>query len=517
MAISLVPAAQYLRMSTEHQYYSLDFQRTVIQSYAERHDFQIVTTYVDAGKSGLVLKHREGLARLLHDVVAGVYPFRAILVYDVSRWGRFQDSDEAAHYEFLCKHAGIPVHYCAETFSNDGTMANTIMKSLKRVMAAEYSRELSEKMFHCMRRMIAKGYWVGGPPGYAFRRMFISADGTRQHLMQSGQQKEFRNGHVVIVPGPPEEVACVREIFRMYIEERMSTLRIAAALNERGIPREGIPWNYRAIVKVLFDEKYAGTMVWNRFTERLSGRYVRVPREKWIVQPGAIPPIVDRKTFERAQEIRAQHPLNASNEELLEKLRTLFALHGRMNSGLINKARTLPSATCYMARFGSIRKVYELLDYRRTDTVALRQQTAIKVKKLHIEIFGRLRKLYRADITAVRYRNVSRPRRLRFSSGLEVYLVVCLFEKMLDGSTRWRFQGRAAQRSGFITLLCRCNETNTAFHDFLVVPSVSHIAVVSLLKEDDERLRLAQKIQRLSSFRKVAHAMASQRGSISAR
>jgi hypothetical protein len=31
-----------------------------------------------------------------------------------SRWGRFQDADESAHYEFLCKSAGIPVHYCAE-------------------------------------------------------------------------------------------------------------------------------------------------------------------------------------------------------------------------------------------------------------------------------------------------------------------------------------------------------------------------------------------------------------------
>jgi hypothetical protein len=55
-------------------------------------------------------------------------------VYDVSRWGRFQDSDEAAHYEFVCKTAGAPVHYCAEMFANDGTLLSTIMKALKRAM-----------------------------------------------------------------------------------------------------------------------------------------------------------------------------------------------------------------------------------------------------------------------------------------------------------------------------------------------------------------------------------------------
>jgi DNA invertase Pin-like site-specific DNA recombinase len=145
-ASSAIPAAQYLRMSTEHQQYSLDFQTAVNSAYAERHNFNIVITYTDAGKSGLALRHRAGLSQLLEDAISGVHSYKAILVYDVSRWGRFQDSDEAAHYEFICHRAGVAVHYCAETFSNDGTIASVIMKALKRVMAAEYSRELSEKL-----------------------------------------------------------------------------------------------------------------------------------------------------------------------------------------------------------------------------------------------------------------------------------------------------------------------------------------------------------------------------------
>src|SRR5579872_1737441 len=124
----LIPAAQYLRMSTEHQRYSMQNQAAAIQQYAELNGFQIVRTYADAARSGVVLKQRLGLQQLLNDVIAGTREFRAILVYDVSRWGRFQDMDEAAHYEFLCKSAQIPVHYCSEIFSNDGTLPNLIMK-----------------------------------------------------------------------------------------------------------------------------------------------------------------------------------------------------------------------------------------------------------------------------------------------------------------------------------------------------------------------------------------------------
>ena len=111
-----IPAAQYLGMSTEHQQYSMDNQAEAIRRYAEGHGFAVVKIYADPGKSGLMLKQRTGLNQLLQDVVGGTRDYMEILVYDVSRWGRCQDADEAAHYEFLCKRAGIHVHYCAESF-----------------------------------------------------------------------------------------------------------------------------------------------------------------------------------------------------------------------------------------------------------------------------------------------------------------------------------------------------------------------------------------------------------------
>ena len=144
---SPIRAARYARISTDHQEYSIDNQSAAIDTYAKEHYMEIVRTYSDAGKTGLTLEDRPGLRQLLEDVETGFPGYSVVLVHDVSRWGRFQDADESAYYEYQCPRANIAVHYCAESFPNDGSLSTTILKTLKRAMAGGYSRELSAKVF----------------------------------------------------------------------------------------------------------------------------------------------------------------------------------------------------------------------------------------------------------------------------------------------------------------------------------------------------------------------------------
>src|SRR5437879_4067342 len=113
-------AAVYIRMSTEHQQYSTSNQMDVIREYAKRRGWDIIKEYSDEGKSGLNIQGRDSLAQMIKDVQAGGVKFSCILVYDVSRWGRFQDADESAYYEYICRQAGVAVHYCAEQFEKIG-------------------------------------------------------------------------------------------------------------------------------------------------------------------------------------------------------------------------------------------------------------------------------------------------------------------------------------------------------------------------------------------------------------
>jgi DNA invertase Pin-like site-specific DNA recombinase len=141
--VSEFRAALYVRTATKHQQYSTDNQSDKIRDYASKRGIEIVKTYTDEGKSGLSIFGRTGLQELLSDVESGRADFNLILVYDISRWGRFQDPDEGAHYEYICRRAGIQVTYCAEQFENEGSSVSTIVKAIKRAMAGEYKREQS--------------------------------------------------------------------------------------------------------------------------------------------------------------------------------------------------------------------------------------------------------------------------------------------------------------------------------------------------------------------------------------
>jgi len=72
-------AAQYLRMSTDYQRYSIQNQAAAIAVYAQQNGLTIVRTYRDDGRSGLRIRGRPGLAELIDDVRSGRADFDYVL------------------------------------------------------------------------------------------------------------------------------------------------------------------------------------------------------------------------------------------------------------------------------------------------------------------------------------------------------------------------------------------------------------------------------------------------------
>lgn len=373
-AKSLIQAAQYLRMSTEHQQYSLENQATAISRYAEGHGFMVARTYSDPAKRGLWLKNRHGLRALLQDVTGGNIDYKAILVYDVSRWGRFQDTDEGAHYEFLCKSAGVPIHYCAESFANDGSLPSSIMKALKRAMAGEYSRELGVKVIAGQKRLAQLGFKQGGTPGFGFRRLLVSEKRTPKQLLAHGEMKSIATDRVILVPGPAGEVEEVREIFRKYTVDRLSLNAIARDLNQRGVPSiRNKSWTHSVVATLISHPKYVGCNVFNRMTMRLGAAPAAVPPPDWVSCPRAHDAIVDTDTFALAQKVRASRTVCKTNEQLLTELRSLLAAKGKVSNKMIDDSPDMPSGRTFWYRFGGLRRACELIGYewrsngRKTD------------------------------------------------------------------------------------------------------------------------------------------------------
>lgn len=359
-----IRAAQYVRMSTEHQQYSTENQAEMIQEYAEQRGFEIVKTYADEGKSGLRIEGRDALKQLIDDVQSGKADYRAILVYDISRWGRFQDSDESAYYEYLCKRAGINVVYCDEQFENDGSPVSTIIKGVKRAMAGEYSRELSAKVFKGQCKLIQLGYRQGGPAGFGLRRMRVDQTGEAKGLLKPGEHKSIQTDRVVLVPGPDDEICDVRWVYAMFIKEGLREAEIAARLNDRGAENGfGRPWTRCMVHQILTNEKYIGNNVYNRVSFKLKKKRVCNPPEMWIRADGVFDPIVDLESFFVVRGIIQERNRVFTDDEMLGMLKKLIEHHGNASGLLIDEADEMPSSAAYRTRFGS------LIDaYRRVDT-----------------------------------------------------------------------------------------------------------------------------------------------------
>jgi DNA invertase Pin-like site-specific DNA recombinase len=475
-----IRAAEYVRMSTEHQKYSMENQADAIRSYAECHHMEIVRTYSDAGKSGLKIEGRDALRQLIDDVEGGETDFDAIVVYDISRWGRFQDADESAYYEYICRRSGISVHYCAEQFDNDGSPVSTIVKGVKRAMAGEYSRELSAKVFAGQCRLIELGYRQGGMAGYGLRRMRIDQNGFPQGILQFGEHKSLQTDRVILVPGPEEEVETVRWMYRQFVDGGKVESEIAAQLNERGIATDlGRPWTRGTVHQVLINEKYVGNNVYNRRSFKLKKKRVENSPEMWIRADNAFEAVVDPQIFFTAQGMIRERSRRFSDEEMLERLRRLFDHHGYLSGLIIDESENMPSSGSYQHRFGSLIRAYELVgfkpdrDYRYIEiNRALRRLHGEVVTDTIASIEELGGTISRSPVTDL----------LTVNGEFTSSIVIARCQQTPAGSLRWKIRldtGLAPD----ITVALRMDEANGAPLDYYLLP---------LFEMTTGRIRLAE-------------------------
>jgi DNA invertase Pin-like site-specific DNA recombinase len=357
-------AALYVRASTDHQKYSTANQAAALNDYADAHGMPVVRTYEDDGQSGVSLRGRTALVQLLQDVMRPSPEFDVLLVYDVSRWGRFQDADESAYYEYHCKRAGVRLIYVAEPFENDnGPMAN-VVKAIKRAMAAEYSRELSRKVSIGQLRMAALGHSQGGRANYGLARVLVDEHGTLKGPLAVGQSKGFLTDHVRIAPGCPKQIVIVQRIYDLFVRGGLSETAIARQLDAEAVPPpDGPRWWALTVRNILKNEKYTGTFVYNRTSLSMNQPRRRKARQQWVRKEGIFKGIVSQELFDQAQKIFAKRPKSRSDETMLGDLRALYVREGRLSKSLINRDKELLSAGAYESRFGKVTNAYVLVGY----------------------------------------------------------------------------------------------------------------------------------------------------------
>jgi DNA invertase Pin-like site-specific DNA recombinase len=462
-------AAVYVRMSTEHQQYSTENQADIIREYAARRGLEISETFADAGKSGLRIDGRDALKRLIDTVLRGDAGFRTILVYDVSRWGRFQDADESAYYEYICKRAGITVQYCAEQFENDGSIASNIVKTVKRAMAGEYSRELSTKVFKGQCRLIELGFRQGGPAGFGLRRMLVDEKGEPKGELSRGEKKSIQTDRVILVPGPDDEVRIVRHIYRQFLDERRSEREIAQQLNAANILTDrGMAWTRGTVRELLTNEKYVGTNVFNRISFKLKKKRVHNPPEMWVRAEDAFDAIVDAAAFHTVRGILLARRRRLSDDEMLQRLRAVLDERGRVTGTVIDETENMPSAAAYRHRFGSLLRAYEKIGWS-TGRDFTHLETTRRLRELHPTLVGEIVR----SLEAVGAHVEREPGAdcLVINGQFRVAIVLSRYTRTPTGSPRWTIS-IDRDLDPDLTIAVRMDGGNASPLDYFILPSV---------------------------------------------
>ena len=467
-----VRVAQYLRMSTDHQQYSLHNQSEYIKDYAEKNNMEIAYTYDDAGKSGVSIIGRHSLQQLLSDVEQKKIDIQAVLFYDVSRFGRFQNSDEAAYYSFLFERNGVDLIYCSEPIpTKDFPLESSVILNIKRSSAAYHSRNLSEKVFIGQANLIKLGYHQGGMAGYGLRRLLVDENGIAKEILGFRKRKSIQTDRVILIPGPKNEIKIVNSIYDLFIDDNMPEFIIAERLNEQNIPAEnGTLWTRAKIHQILTNEKYIGNNIYNKTSSKLKSRLVKNPKNEWVRCDKAYKPIISKKKYNKAQEIIQLRSVHLTNEELLEKLKQKLESNGKLSGFIIDEDDTGPSSSVYRTRFGGLLRAYTLIGYKPEHDYS------------YIQINEALRSFYSGiieDFKGEILKSNCYIDEYKYAPMLYIndeFLISVLITKcthMKSGKLRWKVRFDNSQKAD-ITIVIRMNSQNISPLDFYIIPKIEN-------------------------------------------
>jgi len=352
--------AYYRHSAQDRQENSIPIQQEQVRQFADDNGIEIVHEFLDRGKSGLTAAGRDGFKDMMENWVKTKSDFQFVLCLDVSRWGRFQDIDLSAQYSAECTRHGKTVIYTSIGKPKENDPLYSVYVQFERFRAAQYSRELSDKVFRGCAHIAGQGFWPGGSPPYGFCRLLLDESRQPVRKLEPGERKSIQNQRVTLALGSPDEVSTIRRIFKEFAESNYSERSIAAALNNEGIASPGGKlWTEGKVRRVLCNELYVGTMVYNKTTMRLRTRRRDNPTADWVKSPDSFAPVIDQSVFDQAQKILNDWSERFSEDSMLKQLQEVFEHYGFFRPSLFQRSAKRPSARTYTTKFGSLDAAFQ--------------------------------------------------------------------------------------------------------------------------------------------------------------
>ena len=337
--------------------------------------------------------------------------------------------------------------------------------------------------------------------------MLISSDGRRRQILRPNERKNLTSDRVILVPGPKHEIECIRTIFDLATNQRMSPRRIAMELNRRNVKFVGDKqWKESCLYNILTNEKYVGSNVWGRSCCPFNTRRRRVPEDSWIKKTGAFVPIVSPEQFARVQKLMANRKTYPRKPDayLLNEMKKVLAKEGKLTTRLLLKHGFDGYRSCSRS-FRSMIRAYQLIGYQASPRAIAMAETSKKILSLRSELLSQLQKLFPTRLQFVRLAGQNQRQVAEIDNDLQLAIHICRqAPRTLGSEPRWSLRGQAKERD-LPALVCIPDRQLSCIKTFYVVPEFGNlIRRFKVLRVGHPLLTAGKRLQSLLEFCDVA-------------
>ncbi|MDJ1157700.1 recombinase family protein [Chelatococcus sp. SYSU_G07232] len=287
-------AALYLRVSTTRQAehdVSIPDQRKQGEAWCASRGYRLVETFVEAGASA-TNDRRPEFQRMIEAGTSKPAPFDVLVVHSFSRF--FRDHFELEFYVRKLAKNGVKLVSITQEMGDDPM--HVMMRQIMALFDEYQSKENAKHVLRAMNENARQGFWNGARPPIGYR--IIAAE---QRGSKTKKKLEIDSLHA----------DTVRLIYRLFLEGDgtagpMGVKAITNYLNERRIfTRDGGRWGLAQIHSVLTRTTYIGE---HRFNTRSHKNREKKPESEVAIM--AVPPLIDRETFEAVQaRLKSRNPM----------------------------------------------------------------------------------------------------------------------------------------------------------------------------------------------------------------
>lgn len=272
---------------------SISNQRDIILKYIKDNNLLLVNEYIDDGVSGTTF-NREGFQKMIEDIEQK--KINMVITKDLSRFGR-NEGKQLVYLDFFAENKVRYVSILDNVDTYDENNTSNEMMPIQFFFNEKHVRDTSKKMKASVHSKRSNGNFLGSSAPY-------------------GYKKDPNNKYKLIIDEDASLV--VKRIFEMFISG-IGIKKICETLTRENIPipseyknlKRGLKssaygiWGSRTVSDMLKLSTYVGDLTQGRLKKvsYKSKKIVRVNSKDWIVCKDACPQIIDRYTFDLAQNI----------------------------------------------------------------------------------------------------------------------------------------------------------------------------------------------------------------------